>query len=635
MHDYSDLAFSVEGTYLILVIIYLVFLILSILRWKVLYFQLDCKKGLMVMIFYTFLMVHCVTRLVCFLVSFITVNNCEQAKFSTSFASQNVYLLFMMFFPDITFLICLLILYFVLACVIFFGHIRFLVPDQIKIMKKTAKFVWCAIILSYFVLQVSIIILFSRDVIDKQGVVISFSVNDIIFPCFILLSEYKLHQKTSGLPYESSIFRNTKNNLNFRVFYWIICRFCHAILCLILLKVDDMNNFVELPQKSSQIENYTYFMGLGSLAIVFVDKIVTEVVPIYLVVNQDFMDLFRDMKNKVKESLLQKTDTEDRCDLNFGSEFNGKTHDGKIAFDLINFEPLDQSGSQQKGNKNKSFGALRKATCSLINQNSFLGLEELSVRVVELANLSPYIIESVVKDYEIHQNIQKITNLVNLNGISIEKNKIALIYTQMPNGSLHTLINVDRKNDPLKKIDYNMKLKIGLKMAKTLKVLHSHNPPIIHGHLTPNNILLDKDFTPKIGDILFYDLKKYCAVVIGYQNKTKYTAPEHLKENGGISNNPKTSADVYSYGLIMWELITETQAFQNMKMADLKKIIIEDDSRPKIPEDVPEEIAKIIRCCWQNDAEKRPTFDQILDKLEAIIGDQDTFESFVINGEMN
>ena len=580
-------------------------------------------------------MVHCVARLVCFLVSFITVNNCEKAQFLTSFASQNVYLLFMMFFPDITFLICLLILYFVLACVVFFSHIRFLVPDQIKTIKKTAKFAWCAIILSYFVLQVSIIILFSRDAIDKQGVIISFSVNDIIFPCFILLSEYKLHQKTSGLPYESSIFRNTKNNLNFRVFYWITCRFLHATLCLVLLKIDDINNFVELPPKSSQIENYTYFMMMGSLAIVFLDKIVTEVVPIYLVVNQDFMDLFRDMRNKVKESLLQKTDIEDKCDSNFGSEFNGKANDGKIAFNLINFEPLDQSGSQQKGNKNKSFGTIRKATCSLINQSSFLGLEELSVRVVELANLSPYIIESVVKDYEIHQNIQKITNLVNLMGISIEKNKIALIYTQMPNGSLHTLINVDRKDDPLKKIDYNMKLKIGLKLAKTLKVLHSHNPPIIHGHLTPNNILLDKDFTPKIGDILFYDLKKYCAVVIGYQNKTKYTAPEHLKENGGISNNPKTSADVYSYGLIMWELITETQAFQNMKMADLKKVIIEDDSRPKIPEDVSEEIAKIIRCCWQNDAEKRPTFDQILEKLEAIIGDQETFESFVINGEMN
>ena len=635
MHDYSDLAFSVEGTYLILVIIYFVFLILSILRWKLLYFQLDCKKGLMAMIFYTFLMVHCVARLVCFLVSFITVNNCQKAQFLTSFASQNVSLLFMMFFPDITFLICLLILYFVLACVVFFSHIRFLVPDQIKTIKKTAKFAWCAIILSYFVLQVSIIILFSRDAIDKQGVIISFSVNDIIFPCFILLSEYKLHQKTSGLPYESSIFRNTKNNLNFRVFYWITCRFLHATLCLVLLKIDDINNFVELPPKSSQIENYTYFMMMGSLAIVFLDKIVTEVVPIYLVVNQDFMDLFRDMRNKVKESLLQKTDIEDKCDSNFGSEFNGKANDGKIAFNLINFEPLDQSGSQQKGNKNKSFGTIRKATCSLINQSSFLGLEELSVRVVELANLSPYIIESVVKDYEIHQNIQKITNLVNLMGISIEKNKIALIYTQMPNGSLHTLINVDRKDDPLKKIDYNMKLKIGLKLAKTLKVLHSHNPPIIHGHLTPNNILLDKDFTPKVGDILFYDLKKYCAVVIGYQNKTKYTAPEYLKENGGISNNPKTSADVYSYGLIMWELITETQAFQNMKMADLKKVIIEDDSRPKIPEDVPEEIAKIIRCCWQNDAEKRPTFDQILDKLEAIIGDQDTFESFVINGEMN
>ena len=36
-----------------------------------------------------------------------------------------------------------------------------------------------------------------------------------------------------------------------------------------------------------------------------------------------------------------------------------------------------------------------------------------------------------------------------------------------------------------------------------------HKLNIIHGHLTPKNILFDSEFNMKIGDLLFYDLKKY------------------------------------------------------------------------------------------------------------------------------
>ena len=117
--------------------------------------------------------------------------------------------------------------------------------------------------------------------------------------------------------------------------------------------------------------------------------------------------------------------------------------------------------------------------------------------------------------------------------------------------------------------------------------------------------------------------------MIGYNSKSKYTAPEYIKENGFFINNPKVSADVYSYALIMWELLTEMPLFLDIKLNDLKKILIDDDSRPKIPEDIPEEIAKLIRCSWQKDPENRPSFAQIFDKLEKIVGEQETYESFV------
>ena len=39
-------------------------------------------------------------------------------------------------------------------------------------------------------------------------------------------------------------------------------------------------------------------------------------------------------------------------------------------------------------------------------------------------------------------------------------------------------------------------------------------------------------------------------------------------------------------------------------------------SRPKIPEEIPQEIANIIRVCWQHDEEKRPEFGALVKNME-------------------
>jgi len=43
---------------------------------------------------------------------------------------------------------------------------------------------------------------------------------------------------------------------------------------------------------------------------------------------------------------------------------------------------------------------------------------------------------------------------------------------------------------------------------------------------------------------------------------------------------------------------------------------VKEKSRPKIPEEIPEEIANIIRVCWQHDEEKRPEFACLVKNME-------------------
>ena len=54
------------------------------------------------------------------------------------------------------------------------------------------------------------------------------------------------------------------------------------------------------------------------------------------------------------------------------------------------------------------------------------------------------------------------------------------------------------------------------------------NCNLIHGHLTPHNILFDKNFNIKISDYLFSSLKLLSGIKKMYTNISIYTAPEYL-----------------------------------------------------------------------------------------------------------
>lgn len=200
--------------------------------------------------------------------------------------------------------------------------------------------------------------------------------------------------------------------------------------------------------------------------------------------------------------------------------------------------------------------------------------------------------------------------IVSLLGYSVHKENICFIYENMKNGSLKALL----ENPQKEAISLEIRMKMLVELAKAVGELHGYN--IVHGHLNPHNIFFDSEFNVRIGDILFYDLKKYAGYSKGYSNKSKYTAPEHLKENGFIALNPTTATDSYSFSILAWEVLTGEEPFLGIKKTELKRILIEENSRPKIPEKIDPEIAKLIRCCWQSEPNKRPTFPQIIHLLQ-------------------
>ncbi|KAK6134097.1 hypothetical protein DH2020_032155 [Rehmannia glutinosa] len=148
-------------------------------------------------------------------------------------------------------------------------------------------------------------------------------------------------------------------------------------------------------------------------------------------------------------------------------------------------------------------------------------------------------------------------NIVTLMGFCFEGSKRALVYEFMPNGSLEKYIQNAEEGLGL---GWEKLTDIALGIARGLEYLHQGcNTRILHFDMKPHNILLDKDFNPKISD---FGLAKLCpnrssiVSMLGARGTVGYIAPEVFCRNFG---EVSYKSDVYSYGMIVLEMAGGTK----------------------------------------------------------------------------
>ncbi|KAK7389901.1 hypothetical protein VNO78_25198 [Psophocarpus tetragonolobus] len=219
-------------------------------------------------------------------------------------------------------------------------------------------------------------------------------------------------------------------------------------------------------------------------------------------------------------------------------------------------------------------------------------------------------------------------NLVRLLGYCVEGAYRMLVYEYVDNGNLEQWLHGDV--GPVSPIKWDIRMKIILGTAKGLAYLHEGlEPKVVHRDVKSSNILLDRQWNPKVSDFGLAKLLSadHSYVTTRVMGTFGYVAPEYA-----CTGMLTEKSDVYSFGILIMEIITGRSPVDYSKPQGevnliewLKSMVgnrkSEEVVDPKLAEKPSSKSLKrallVALRCVDPDAAKRPKVGHVIHMLEA------------------
>ncbi|XP_040250735.1 uncharacterized protein [Aegilops tauschii subsp. strangulata] len=190
---------------------------------------------------------------------------------------------------------------------------------------------------------------------------------------------------------------------------------------------------------------------------------------------------------------------------------------------------------------------------------------------------------------------------------------VATVTEYMANGSLRQALQ--RHENRI--FDRRRRLLIVMDVAFGMEYLHGKN--IVHFDLKSDNLLVNLRDPQrpicKVGDLGLSKVKCQTLISGGVRGTLPWMAPELLN---GSSNLVSEKVDVFSFGIVMWELLTGEEPYADLHYGAIIGGIVNNTLRPLVPESCDPQWRSLMEQCWSAEPMERPSFTEVVKRLRAM-----------------
>ncbi len=213
-------------------------------------------------------------------------------------------------------------------------------------------------------------------------------------------------------------------------------------------------------------------------------------------------------------------------------------------------------------------------------------------------------------------------SIVTCYGVCLERERLALIMEYLSGGSVHDLV----RKAALPQASIH---RIATDIVRGLVYLHARKR--CHRQLSSPKVLLDAQGHAKLSGLA--GLKWGSASIETWVDKGNteaarnvgYQAPELF----GSTPDYTPASDIYSFGMILWELFHRRTPFEGKQPMEVMKALQENE-RPALSQAVPKFYRDLIQQCWAQEPWQRPSSETVFDQLETLAHSAESLKSDVL-----
>lgn len=431
--------------------------------------------------------------------------------------------------------------------------------------------------------QTCLYILVGNDIIHFKNVSREVGICNFSLAGSTMIGMIVLQIRYSGVPLRNIIWKTKLSRINLVAGFWTGARVLQGVIDIM-----DENKMTSLTYQISNSDQNT--IGNTTAAMLFSALIISEIACILMVLDYAFMGIFVLAEEEVKEQKPNEL---------LARSFNTTNSLCYLPLQLrLNMKEI--SVLSQIETRKPTLGKVYRASYQA--RSAFL-------RKIAFPRLSTYVLEEFSNELDCYKVDN--SNIIPLIGVILDLPTISIITPYITPGSLYKILHFDKT-----KFSNSQKLNIIRQAASAFA--HIHYTGRVHGHLTSENILINENDHVFVSDLGMNKIKKYSGIVSGYTNKSAWSSPEIIRDKRLTPTRPEKSDDVYSFAIVVWEIITEQVPFSGYCNEELYEKVVVEGYRPELPRKIDSVLAGLLINCWSENVEERPDFEEISSKLNKL-----------------